>query len=124
MNHLIGQVLWALVRNDQKDWANQCPIIEFALNSSISSSMGYAPFALNYGFIPQLGQRLGTDTKFVGVKQFAQQAQLNLMMAHDAIIESCVVQAHHANHHRWPGELHSPGNLVYLLTKNLSLPKG
>src|SRR6266481_6716444 len=46
------------------------------------------------------------------------------MMVHDAIIESYVVQAHHTNHHRWPGELHSPGDLVYLLTKNLSLPKG
>ena len=46
------------------------------------------------------------------------------MMAHDAIIESHVVQAHHANHRRWPGELHSPGNLVYLMTKNLLLLKG
>src|SRR6266481_4874454 len=79
-NCLVRQVLQALVHNDQKDWANQCPIVEFALNSSISSSTGYAPFELNYGFIPQLGQRLGTDTKFVGVQQFVQQAQLNLMM--------------------------------------------
>src|SRR6266481_1416112 len=124
VNPSVGQVLRALVCNYQKDWANQCPIIEFALNSSISSSMGYVPFELNYGFIPQLGQQLGTDTKFAGVKQFAQQAQLNLMMAHDTIIESHVVQAHHANCRRRPGELHSPGNLVYLLTKNLSLPKG
>ena len=123
-NRSVGQVLRALVRNDQKDWASQCPIVEFALNSSISSSTGYAPFKLKYGFIPQLGQQLGIDTKFVGVKQFAQQAQLNLMMAHDTIIESRVVQAHHTNCHRQPGELHSPGDLVYLSTKNLSLPKG
>src|SRR6266481_5838850 len=123
-NHSVRQVLQALVCNDQKDWASQCPIVEFVLNSSISSSMGYVPFELNYGFIPQFGQRLGTDTKFAGVQQFVQQAQLNLMMAHNAIIESRVVQAHHANHHRRPGELHSPGDLVYLSTKNLSLPKG
>src|SRR6266481_5927635 len=123
-NCSVGQVLRALVHNDQKDWASQCPIVEFALNSSISSSTGYAPFELNYGFIPQFGQQLGTDTKFAGVQQFAQQAQLNLMMVHDAIIESRVVQAHHANRHRRPGELHSPGDLVYLSTKNLSLPKG
>src|SRR6266481_346322 len=100
-NHLVGQVLRALVHNDQKDWENQCPIVEFALNSSISSSTGYALFELNYGFIPQLGQWLGTDTKFASVKQFMQQVQLNLMMAHDTIIESCVVQAHHVNCHRW-----------------------
>ncbi len=61
--------------------------------------------------------------KFVSVKQFAQQALWNLMVAHDAIIESHVIQAHHANCHRQPGEVYSPGALVYLLTKNLTLPK-
>ena len=48
-------------------------MVEFALNSSVSASMGYAPFELNYRYIPQLGQCLNTDTKFVGVRQFAEQ---------------------------------------------------
>ena len=72
-NHSIGQVLRALVCNSQNDWAEHCPMVEFALNSSVSASTGYAPFELNYGYIPQLGQRLNTDTKFVGVRQFAEQ---------------------------------------------------
>ena len=97
-NRSIGQVLQAIVRNDQKNWRQQCPLAEFALNSNISSTTGYAPFELNCGFMPQLGQRLSTNTKFAGVRQFAQQAQWNLMMAHDTIIESRVVQSHHANH--------------------------
>jgi len=123
-NRSIGQVLRALVRNDQKDWAEHCPIVEFALNSNISSTTGYTPFELNCGYIPQLGQRLGTDTKFTGVWQFTQQAQWNLMMAHDAIIESHVMQAHHANRRRTTGVEYAPGNLVYLSTQNLTLPKG
>ena len=45
-------------------------------------------------------------------------------MAHDAIIKHRVMQAHHANWHRKLGEHFSPGDLVYLSTKNLSLPKG
>jgi len=69
-NHSISQVLRALVHNNQKDWAERCPMVEFALNSSMSASTGHAPFELNYGYIPQLGQRLRTDTMFVGVKQF------------------------------------------------------
>ena len=73
-------------------------LAEFALNSNISSTMGYAPFELNCGFMPQLGQHLSMNTKFAGVRQFMQQARWNLMMAHDAIIESRVVQSHHANH--------------------------
>ena len=45
-------------------------------------------------------------------------------MAHDAIIEHRVMQAHHTNRRRKLSEHFSPGDLVYLSTKNLSLPKG
>ena len=122
-NRFIAQVLRTLVCNDQKDWDKHCPITEFTLNSNVSATMGYAPFELRSGHIPQLGQRLSTDTQFTGVKQFAQQALWNLMMVHNAIIEHCVMQAHHANRHRKLGEHFSLGDLVYLSTKNLSLPK-
>src|SRR6266481_1980396 len=123
-NRSIGQVLGALVHNDQKDWACLCPMVEFALNSHISATTGYAAFELNYGYIPQLGQCISTDTKFAGVKHFAQQAINNLMMAHNTIIEARVNQTHHTNLVRRPGGEYPPGSLVYLLTKNLALPKG
>ena len=45
-------------------------------------------------------------------------------MAHNAIIKHRVMQAHHANQHCKLSEHFSPGVLVYLSTKNLSLPKG
>ena len=45
-------------------------------------------------------------------------------MAHDAIIEHCMMQAHHTNQRCKPSEQFSPGDLVYLSTKNLSVPKG
>jgi len=46
------------------------------------------------------------------------------MMAHDAIIESRVMQVHHANRRWTTGVEYAPGNLVYLSTQNLTLPKG
>src|SRR6266481_4938914 len=78
-NRSIGQVLRALVHNDQKDWACLCPMVKFMLNSHISTTTGYAPFKLNHGYIQQLGQHISTDTKFASVKHFAQQALSNLM---------------------------------------------
>ena len=39
-NRSIGQVLRAMVRNDQKDWAELCPMVEFTLNSSVSAMTG------------------------------------------------------------------------------------
>src|SRR6266481_2216847 len=112
-----------MVCNDQKDWAALCPMVEFALNSNISATTGFAPFELNYGHIPKLGQCLGTDTKFNGVHQFAQQVLWNLMMAHDTI-ESRIMQTHNTNRQRTKGATYTPGDLVYLSTKNLTLPKG
>jgi len=46
------------------------------------------------------------------------------MMAHDAIIESHVMQVHHANCRWMTGVEYAPRNLVYLSTQNLTLPKG
>ena len=47
---------------------------EFAIDSSINTTTGYAPFELNYGYMLQSGQHISTNTMFKGVKQFAQQA--------------------------------------------------
>ncbi|KXN89689.1 hypothetical protein AN958_05229 [Leucoagaricus sp. SymC.cos] len=37
--------------NDQKNWVNKAPLVEFAINSSISVSTKFAPFELNYGYL-------------------------------------------------------------------------
>ena len=71
-NRSIRQVLWAMVCNDQKDWADLRPMVKFTLNSNVSMTTGYAPFELNCKYIPLLGQHIGTDTKYAGVKQFTQ----------------------------------------------------
>ena len=109
-NHSISQVLRALVCNSQNDWAEHCPMVEFVLNSSMSVSTGYMPFKLNYRYIPQLGQCLNTNTKFVSVRQFVEQVLWNAMAAHDAIIATRVMQTHHMNCHRQTGDVFSPGD--------------
>ena len=96
-NRSIRQVLQAMVHNNQKDWAELSPMVDFALNSSVSTMTGYAPFKLNFRYIPLLGQHISTNTKCASVKQFAQQVLYNLMVVHDAIIESHVAQTHHTN---------------------------
>jgi hypothetical protein len=96
---------------------------EFAINSSVNATTGYAPFELNYGYMPRSGQHISTNTSFRGVKQFAQQALWNLLDAHDAILEHRVEQTHYSNKHRSPGVQYHPNDMVYLSTKNLTLPK-
>ena len=99
-------------------------MVEFALNSSVSVTTGFAPFKLNQGYMPQIGMLTSFDTTFKGVKQSALQAKWDLMVAHDAIITNCVQQMFHANKKCYTSDIYHVGDHMYLLTQNLTLPKG
>ena len=65
-NRSIAQILCTVVSNDQKDWSSNCPMVEFANNSSINTTTGYAPFELNHRYMLRSGQHISTDTTFKG----------------------------------------------------------
>ena len=124
-NHSVGQLFRAAISPDQKDWVYKIPMMEFAINSSISKSTGFAPFELDSAYMPRMIRQLPeSNTAPPGVRTFAQQALQNLAAAHDAIIASRVVQRHYSNARRRQEPTIKRGDLVYLSTKNLSLPKG
>src|ERR1700679_1531736 len=53
-NRSVGQILQTLIHPDQKDWVEKLPITEFTINSNLSSLTGFAPFKLNYGYMPMI----------------------------------------------------------------------
>ncbi|TFY79051.1 hypothetical protein EWM64_g4965 [Hericium alpestre] len=120
----IGQILRNMVSPSQEDWVDQIPMVEFMLNSTVSSSSGFAPFKLNYGYMPTLGKQPVATIPYKGVKAFAERAHAYLNAAHDAIIESCINQAYYANTCHMPEVEYKIHDLVYLSTKNLNMPKG
>jgi hypothetical protein len=123
-NRNIGQILRTAVRPDQKDWTEKIDMIEFAINSSVSATTGYAPFELNNGHMPRIMKDIpSAETTNKGIKEFAAQALTNIAAAHDAIIEARTFQAFHADQKREEGLNIKKGDLVYLSTKNLRLPK-
>jgi len=113
-----------IIQDDQKNLADKCPMVELMLNSNISATTGLAPFEITCGHMPRIGLPLGNDTKFKGVKHFAQQAQWNLMAAHKTIIEKHVVQTFHANRKHQVSNEYKPGDRIYLSTQHLTLLKG
>ena len=68
----ISQILCSTVSPDQNDWVPQIPLTEFALNSSINNLSGFAPFKLNYGYMPRLTPFPTHNIKYHGVEEFAQ----------------------------------------------------
>jgi hypothetical protein len=100
-------------------------MVEFALNSAISSSLGFTPFELNYGYLPIMNPSSTPELSSIpSVKHFVSRALQNLADMHNSIIESRVCQTHYANHHCRKNNTFVASNLVYVSTADLSLLKG
>jgi len=85
----VAQILQAMVRPDQQDWPDKIPMVEFALNSAISSLSGFAPFELNCGYTPSVNLGIMPELRAIpGVRHFVERTLQNLTDAHNAIIES------------------------------------
>ncbi|PVF90841.1 hypothetical protein CPB86DRAFT_675745, partial [Serendipita vermifera] len=85
--------------------------------STVSSTTQFAPFELNYGWLPHLTFP-NSLSNYAGVNNFIDNAINNLMAAHDAIIASRVSHTHQANKGRRPEAVIKAGDLVYLSTKD------
>ena len=121
-NRTVTQMIRQCVSPNQKDWVTKLPAIEFAINSARSSTTGFSPFQLNYGRnpSPMIWQN---QEEFPGVRKFAEQMKMAIMSAHNSIIVARIVNTVQANRKRNMAS-YKVGDLVYLSTKNISLPKG
>jgi len=71
-NRVIGQMFWALIKPDQKNWVEKSPLIEFMINLSIGNAMGLALFEINYGYMPTMMREMETMERTPpGVRKFA-----------------------------------------------------
>jgi hypothetical protein len=125
-NRTVNGIMRAVIAPDQKDWVRKLPMVEFAINSAQGKSTGYAPFELNYTYVPTLRGLLDRipATLKPGVRNYASKAQENLLEAHDAIIAARVDQTHFANRKRRPEPQYKVSDRVWLSTENLTMPKG
>lgn len=123
-NRTVTQMIRQCIHKTQKDWVSKLPGIEFAINMARSQSTGFAPFFLNSGRMPRsIIWETPEDTEYPGVRVFAQKIKVAIMQAHDAVLTARVKQIRDANRRRQPSPF-ATNDLVYLSTKNLSIPKG
>ncbi|KXN90358.1 hypothetical protein AN958_04309, partial [Leucoagaricus sp. SymC.cos] len=100
-------------------------LTEFAINSSISTSIEYAPFELNGGYMPTILKEVrGKNSPSQEIKKFAKAVLINMAVIYNMIIEVRVFQTQQANKHRLPEPDIKVNNFIYLVTKNLNLSKG
>src|SRR6266705_5936607 len=115
MIQTVVQILQAMVRPDQKDWAVKLLMAEFSINVSTNASTGYAPFELVYSFMPRMTMDI-PPSDYPGVVDFANKAKENLQRAHDMIIHNRIQQTIQVNKRRCPDPPLEKGELAYLST--------
>jgi len=88
-NRSIGQMFWALIKPDQRNWVEKSPLIQFVINASIGNATGLALFEINYGYMPTMMKEMrAMERTPQGVKMFAQNALKNMTLVHDALIKN------------------------------------
>src|SRR6266705_3087744 len=123
MIQTIVQILQAMVRPDQKDWAMKLLMAEFTINMSTNASTGYTPFKLVYSFMLRMTMEI-PPSDYPGVVDFTNKAKENLQRANNTIIHNCVQQTIQVNKRRCLDPPLEKGELAYLSTDKLNLPKG
>ncbi len=118
MNQSIGQIFQAEIHPNQKDWMKRIDLTEFTINLSVSQTIKFVPFELNSGYLPTMNikEYPPQDSTPLGIRKFVQQALLNLVEAHDTIIESQVFQMYQANKKRTVDPPLKKEDMVYLST--------
>ncbi|QRW13905.1 Transposon Ty3-I Gag-Pol polyprotein [Ceratobasidium sp. AG-Ba] len=120
-NKTMGSMIRQCIQGKQNAWARHLPGIEYAINACRSESTGYSPFELNCGRVPP-PITWNTQSEYSGVRRFLAKQKEAIIAAHNAKIAARVRQIEQANKHRSAADF-KPGDLVYLSTKNMRLPK-
>ncbi|KIL56333.1 hypothetical protein M378DRAFT_54743, partial [Amanita muscaria Koide BX008] len=105
-------ILRSVINDYQDNWVEQLPMVEFAMNSAINSSTGFAPFEVNYGWMPRLIQGLGNESPHEGINQFIENIRDILDRTHDKLVAQRVHQATQANKRRREGQSFQVGDQV------------
>ncbi len=118
-NQTLETYLRAYVSYQQDDWVDYLPLAEFAFNSSVNLSTNQSPFYANYGFHPSFEPRLAEPVSVPGAADLA----TRLRRIHDELRAELKHaqerQAHYYNQRVANAPTFEPGQLVWLLRRNI-----
>jgi hypothetical protein len=109
------------------DWVDQLRLLEFALNNSISSSAGFTPFFLAFGFHPRVfmeeyGLLEDSSSGLIEGHDLLSMIHRNIQDAQEAISISQEHQALQYNKKRSSSPSYKIGDLVYLSSSGINWP--
>ena len=105
---------------DDSEWQEKLPVVEFAYNTSEASSTGTTPYETVYGRAPRTPLGLSSTTNMPRLQEFLQNFQSVWDTTRRQIVKAQVAQRKYANKSRASVEFNE-GDLVLLSTANINL---
>ena len=118
-NQTLETYLRAYCSYQQDDWVDYLPLAEFAFNNLENSSTKITPFYANYGFHPTFEPRLTTDVTTPAAHDLASRLSIIRDELSAELTAAQTAMATYFNRHRSPAPTFSPGDLVWLLRRNI-----
>ena len=120
VNEELEQYLRIFV-NQQDNWMDLLPLVEFQYNNHIHSSIKQPPFFLEYGRLPQMGFEPNQHpSRIESVNEFTERMKNTLEEAKAALVKSKDDMARHYNQRWTPALDYRPGDKVYLDASDIS----
>ena len=120
-NQEVEVLLWALIKEDQSNWAAMLPLVQFAMNNRSIWNFDITPFQALHGYEPALilelilGEQVPEADKFLsGLRETWEKLQKVLLDAQTKDKNTYDQHVHEPDYYR-------PGDLIYLDSRNLPL---
>ncbi|KAI2645676.1 Transposon Tf2-6 polyprotein [Labeo rohita] len=121
LNQEIIRFLRSYCYSNQSDWSRYLMWAEYAQNSLTKPSTGMTPFQCILGFQPPMFPWTGEPADLPSVNDWLQRSEDTWNQAHVHLSHAVRRQTQMANLHRRPGPRYTPGQWVWLSTRDLRL---
>ncbi len=121
LNQEVIRFLRSYCQRQQSDWSRYLLWAEYAQNSLMKPATGMTPFKCILGFQPPLFPWSGEPTELPSVTDWLQHSEEVWDRAHTHLLHAVRRQEQQANRHRRPNPEYTPGQWVWLSTKDLRL---
>ena len=121
-NRIILEALRTVIGPHYDRWDEVLPLVEFGLNSAVSSRTGVSPFMLTYGWTPRPPAAVAADHAFANpmAETFVQDAQARFDAAKDHIAMAQLKLIELMRRRRAPVTL-AAGDFVWMTSQNVPL---
>ncbi len=121
LNQEVIRFLRSYCQRQQSDWSRYLLWAEYAQNSLMKPATGMTLFKCILGFQPPLFPWSGEPTELPSVTDWLQHSEEVWDRAHTHLLHAVRCQEQQANRHRRPNPEYTPGQWVWLSTKDLRL---